>query len=193
MSRNEAYHDDLAYIHDSGYGATARAAATFLLSQLREGGVRQGRVVDLGCGSGHLSQPVADAGYDVFGVDISGPMLQIARQRVPGGEFRQGSVLQTDIPPCVAVAAVGEVSNHLFDRGNRAGAIRKVFRRIHRALAPGGILLFDVAGPGRYPGRGVRKLHAEGPDWAVLVDAEEDRKRGLLTRRITSFRKVGEL
>jgi hypothetical protein len=33
----------------------------------------------------------------------------------------------------------------------------------------------------------------EGKDWAVLVTAEEDRRRGQLTRRITSFRKVGEL
>ena len=35
--------------------------------------------------------------------------------------------------------------------------------------------------------------HNEGPDWAVLVTAEEDRERRLLTRRITTFRQVGEL
>jgi hypothetical protein len=51
--------------------------------------------------------------------------------------------------------------------------------------------VFDVAEPGRVPG-GRAKFHAVGEDWAVLVTAEEDREQGLLTRDITSFRKVGE-
>jgi hypothetical protein len=33
----------------------------------------------------------------------------------------------------------------------------------------------------------------EGPDWAVLVEVDEDTRTNRLTRRITSFRKVGSL
>jgi hypothetical protein len=50
-----------------------------------------------------------------------------------------------------------------------------------------------VAEPGRVPGPGPERKSVEGEDWAVLVSAEEDRKRRVLTRQITSFRKVGEL
>ena len=32
-----------------------------------------------------------------------------------------------------------------------------------------------------------------GQDWAILIDVDEDKSRRLLTRRITSFRKVGKL
>src|SRR5213083_2321791 len=44
---------------------------------------------------------------------------------------------------------------------------------------------------GREPGPGPQRSYREGDDWVVLVAAQEDHK--LLTRRITIFRRVGEL
>jgi SAM-dependent methyltransferase len=189
----DAYRDDLAYIHDAGFGGRARAAGPVLVEALRRAGFAGGLVVDLGCGSGIVSRAVADAGYDVQGIDISPAMIALARERVPGGTFRVASVISTEIPPCIAVAAVGEVFNYLFDPENTATSLSKLLRRIHAALAPGGLLLFDVAGPGRVPGRGPRRNFAEGDDWAVLATIEEDTRSRILTRSITSFRQVGEL
>src|SRR5262245_3667903 len=173
----EPYRDDLAYIHDAGYGGLARNAAPLLREMLRDAGVVSGRVVDLGCGSGILSGVLAEAGYDVLGIDLSAAMIALARQRVPKGEFRQESVLTAQLPSCVAVAAVGECFSYLFDPGNTGRAQMKVYRRIFDALCPGGLFLFDVAGPGRVRGSGPQRLHAEGDDWAVLVVVEEDRRR----------------
>jgi len=48
-----------------------------------------------------------------------------------------------------------------------------------------------MAVPGRVPDSVPPKTHFMASDWAILVTAEEDRKRNLLTRRITSFRKAG--
>jgi SAM-dependent methyltransferase len=150
-------------------------------------------VIDLGCGGGILARALADEGYDVLGVDLSPAMIALARERVPGGTFRVESLLTTELPRCIAVASVGECFNYLFDRGNSLIALQKLLGRIYGALEPGGLLLFDVAGPGRAPGKGPRRSHAEGEDWAVLVTIEEDRQPILLTRRITSFRRIGEL
>jgi SAM-dependent methyltransferase len=188
-----AYRDDLAYIHDAGYGGLARSAAPVLLDALRRSGIERGLVIDLGCGSGILSQAVSAAGYDILGIDISAAMIAQARRRVPGGRFRVGSLLTAELPPCVAVAAVGECVNYLFDPGHSKRAVVRFFRRVHDAVAAGGPFLFDAAGPGRVPGPGPSRVWREEDDWAVLVNAEEDRRRRLLTRRITSFRKVGEL
>ena len=47
-----AYQQDLAYIHDVGYGDFARNSAPQLLELLAQAGVDEGLVVDLGCGSG---------------------------------------------------------------------------------------------------------------------------------------------
>jgi SAM-dependent methyltransferase len=187
------YGDDLAYIHDTGHGAFARAAAPVVLDLLRGAGVGSGLLVDLGCGSGILAREVCAAGYDVLGIDISAALIDLARRQAPRAQFRVESYLHTDLPPCVAVTAIGECFNYLFDAGNTKQALRRLFRRIFDALAPGGWFVFDVAGPGRVPGGGPRQSYREADDWAVLVTAEEDRGRTLLTRHITSFRKVGEL
>ena len=52
----------------------------------------------------------------------------------------------SDIPECVAVAAIGEVLNYTFDPANDNGSRGELFERINRSLVPGGVFLFDVAG-----------------------------------------------
>lgn len=189
----DGYREDLAYVHDAGFLSFAENAAPMLVEALRSEGLERGLVIDLCCGSGPLSRRLSHTGYDVLGVDISGAMVEMARKRVPGGRFVEGSILSLELQPCVAVAAVGECLNYLFDEGNTEEGLEDLLRRIHEALIPGGVLLFDAAGPGRVPGPGPSRIHAEGEDWAVLATAEEDGERGVLTRRITTFRKVGEL
>ena len=189
----DAYRKDLAYIHDVGFGDLAKNAAQVLGAALQRSGIDNGLVVDLCCGTGLLAQELTAAGYEVLGIDISGAMLDIARERVPSARFRQESILKAELPPCVAVAAIGECFNYLFDENNTEPELYRLLRRIHEALDPGGLLVFDVAEPGRVPGSGPQRTHTEGEDWAVLVTAEENRTNRLLTRRITTFRKVGEL
>jgi len=189
----EAYHEDLAYIHDAGFGRFARSAAPILLGELRQRGLNNGPVIDLGCGSGILAAEVSAAGYDVLGFDLSQGMIALARKRAPKARFRRQSFWTVDFPRCVAVAAIGECFNFLFDGDHTDDALGERFRRIYNALCPEGLFLFDVAQPGRVPGSGVQHHYREGENWAVLVAVEEDRERRLLTRRITSFRKVGKL
>ena len=142
-------------------------------------------MVDLGCGSGVLAERLTRAGYDVLGIDISESMLKLARKRAPKARFVRGSLFQAKLPECVAVTAIGECLNYLFD-GRSGTGLAAFFRRVHSALSPGGVFVFDVAEPGL-----VSKpvlLHFEGKGWAILVDKEEDRRRHLLIRRMTIFR-----
>jgi SAM-dependent methyltransferase len=187
----EAYKNDLAYIHDVGFGDYARNSAPGLLDILRQGGITTGLVLDLGCGSGLWARELAGAGYDVLGIDISASMIDIARRRVPQGEFQIGSLLKAKLPKCAAVTSLGECFNYLFDKNNSLTELRRLFCRVFSALKPGGLLIFDIAEPGR--GKGPRQKHREGPDWAVLIEVDEDTRTNRLTRRITSFRKVGGL
>ena len=187
----DAYREDLAFIHDLGFGDMAAAAAGVVLEALE--GSDGGTVVDLGCGSGIFAERVAAAGFDVVGIDISPAMIELARRRVPRGEFRCESLLSAELPECVAVAAVGECFNYRFDPRHSREELVGLFRRIHRALVPGGILLFDVAEPGRVPGGGPVRTFVDGGDWAVLMTAMEDPRTRILTRRITSFRCLGDL
>jgi len=190
MTDPTAYESDLAYIHDQGYGGFARGSAPGLLKHLRETGIRDGRIVDLGCGSGIWARELVDAGFEVVGVDISAAMIEIARQRVPEAEFHVKSFLQFPVPPCRAVTSLGEVFNYLFDADNSLRSLQAMCKNAFNALSPGGLLIFDVAEPGRCRGR--TQAFTEGVDWTCLVEYQHDEQNQQLTRRIVTFRKTGD-
>ncbi|HEY6582823.1 MAG TPA: class I SAM-dependent methyltransferase [Rubrobacter sp.] len=186
------YGEDLAYIHDVGHADFALDSAPGILDILERSGIGEGLVVDLGCGTGLLTRELIDAGYGVFGVDISGAMIRIARRRAPEAEFQVGSLFKVDLPSCAAVTAISEVLNYLFDAENENLGLGRVFRHVYDTLAPGGVFVFDVLGPGQVPVGTTAKGFSVGEDWAVLSEREEDPGRGTMERRIVSFRKVGE-
>jgi len=129
----------------------------------------------------------------VLGIDISEAMIELSRKKVPEAEFRVGSLFEVEIPPCDAVTAMSEVLNYLFDPESEKLGLGRFFRRVHDALVPGGVFVFDVLGPGQVPPGARSKGFSVGEDWAVLSELEEDIERGAMERRIVSFRKVGEL
>ena len=184
-----SYQRDLAYIHDVGFGEFARDASSGLLKTLEEAGITDGRVIDLGCGSGIWAQALCRAGYDVLGIDLSASMLEIAHKRVPTARFKHGSAYTTALPSCVALTALGECLNYRFDRPGRS-LLPELFKRIYRALQPRGLFIFDIATPTRPKTPAQR--HFSGDDWALLVDYKASANSRILTRDITIFRKIGE-
>jgi SAM-dependent methyltransferase len=182
----------LAYVHDVGFGGFATDAAPWLLELFRSQGLADGLVIDLGCGSGIWARELSLSGYGVLGYDISTAMVAIAKKRVPRGEFFARPLLGARLRPCVAVTALGEVFNYLFDRRSSLERLAEFFERVHTALRPGGLFVFDVATPGREPD-GQRQGFRQGSDWACLFEAREDATTGTLTRRISTYRRVGEL
>ncbi|HEX4156450.1 MAG TPA: class I SAM-dependent methyltransferase [Acidobacteriaceae bacterium] len=56
-------------------------------------GLRSGmRYLDAGCGAGMAAQIARERGAQVSGLDASENLLEVARQRVPDGDFRQGEL-----------------------------------------------------------------------------------------------------
>ena len=53
----------------------------YIVEKLRANGIDSGYVVDLGCGTGKLTTLLADAGYDMIGIDNSFDMLDMALER----------------------------------------------------------------------------------------------------------------
>jgi SAM-dependent methyltransferase len=185
------YGEDLAYIHDVGFSAFAGTAAPALLRLIAGAGIERGLVVDLGCGSGIWARELVNAGYDALGVDISAAMLKLSRKRVPAGRFVLASLHRVKLPRCACVTALGECLNYISGVHLSGETLRRTFRRIFQALTPGGLFIFDLAEPARALGPSLK--HAQGKDWAVLLDVKSDPEKHSLERRIIAFRKVGNL
>jgi SAM-dependent methyltransferase len=186
--RTAFYREDLARVHHSGFAELAERAARHLGRALARRGIRRGTVVDLGCGSGELARSIGDRGLDVIGVDVSAAMIRRARRTAPHARFRVASLADFELPRCDAVTALGEVISYLPPSTQRASTAR-LFRRVARALRPGGLFLFDVLVRGRPPMR--HRTWKSGGDWAVLVDVSEDVRRGRVRREITTFVRDG--
>jgi SAM-dependent methyltransferase len=180
------YDEDLALVHIAGYGFHWEQAAPFILETLRARDVRDGLIVDLGCGGGQWLRVLSDAGYDVCGVDASPTMIRECRRLVPEARLVHGSFVTAALPRCRAVTSLGEPLN--YTRGKRD--IQRVIARVAKALEPGGLFIFDVRVPAARHVAPVTHVR-QGEDWACISCTTENRERQTLRREITTFRRMG--
>ena len=185
------YRADLAHIHDAGFTAFARNAGSGLLQLFAHHQITEGRIVDLGCGSGVWARMLVDAGYEVHGIDISKDMIDLCRARVPEATFVVDSFLKAQLPACKVVTSIGECLNYLFDTSNNLTSLEELFERVYQALEDGGLFVFDIIEPGYAAATGPPKRHVLTDTWAVLVEIEEDAANNTLKRSITSFKETG--
>lgn len=57
------------------------AWSVYVTGLLKKHGIKEGLVLDLGCGTGSLTELLAGEGYDMIGVDVSEDMLEIAQEK----------------------------------------------------------------------------------------------------------------
>lgn len=111
-------------------------------SQLLE--AEKNLVVDLGCGTGTLTQLLYEAGYDMIGVDNSEEMLSVAMRK----REEQGSeilYLLQDMRELELYSTVGTVIsvcdsiNYILEEDE----LLTVFQNVNNYLYPGGLFIFD--------------------------------------------------
>ena len=101
-------------------------------------------VLDLGCGTGTLTELLYRAGYDMIGVDVSDSMLAKAMEKKEetGSEILY---LQQDMRDLSLYSTVGTVIS-VCDSINyilELDELKEVFSLVNNYLYPGGIFLFD--------------------------------------------------
>ena len=119
--------------------------ADYLKSLLNEYGVKDGLVLDLGCGTGSITELLAKAGYDMIGVDNSEDMLEIAMdKRSRSGldilyllqDMREFELYGT----VKAAVSICDSMNYIMEPEE----LTQVFRLANNYLDPGGVFIFDL-------------------------------------------------
>ena len=149
--------------------------------------------LDLCTGTGRLAHellPFVGPSGRVIGIDFSPVMLELARRREPGVEFRLGDVTQLGEPDAGADAVtIGFGLRNLVDR-------ETALREMHRVLRPGGRLVILEFAP---PPRGVLMrayrfyLSRVMPAVAGLWNAGEGSAYRYLAETVQAFPQPAEL
>ena len=99
--------------------------------------VAGGEVLEVGCGSGRITEHLHGLGVDVTGIDLSPNMIEVARREHPHLRFGVGSMDALDAGDSSAAGIVAWYSIiH-----TPPAQLPQVFAELHRALAPNGSLL----------------------------------------------------
>jgi len=99
-------------------------------------------VLDMACGTGGLTIPLARRGYEMIGTDVSAEMLAIARQKDNSGTlFLQQDMRELDLFGTVdAIICACDGINYLTEPSDLAA----VFALCANYLNPGGLFIFDI-------------------------------------------------
>lgn len=139
------YSSEFCNVYDwFGWNYFPMAFGEDLLKWLERRGLKPARSLDLGCGTGILCGMLRQAGIDAWGMDLSPGMIDIARQRDPGGHYEVADMV-TYRPEAAfsLITCTGDALNHLPE----AKDIAAVFGNVRSLLEPGGHFIFDVLRP----------------------------------------------
>lgn len=144
-------------------------------------------VAELGCGTGSITIPLVNSGFEVTGIDLSADMLSVARSKMeatPQGHrlYREGSVrwVQQDMrewrvpEPVDSVISFCDCVNYLLEQED----VIRTFQRTYEMLKPGGTFLFDVHHPNtliRYDEEQPFVLDERSVSYIWTCDLDQDR------------------
>ena len=120
----------------------------YLTGLLKEYGVEDGLLLELGCGTGRMTRLLAAKGYDMIGVDLSEEMLEIAVEKGTDGIlYLQQDMREFELYGTVrAVISICDSMNYLMEYED----LVQVFSLVNNYLDPGGVFLFDMNTPYKY-------------------------------------------
>ena len=118
---------------------------SYLIELLKEYGIEDGLVLELGCGTGNVTERLFNAGYDMIGVDNSMDMLEIAMEKKEENKkdilYLLQDMREFELYGTVrAVVSICDSMNYITEEED----LLEVFRLVNNYLDPGGIFLFDM-------------------------------------------------
>ena len=121
----------------------------YLVTLLKKYGVDDGLVLELGCGTGNISEALRRKGYDMIGIDNSAEMLSVAIEKsmevedetLPQALYLCQDMREFELYGTVrAIVSICDSMNYITEPED----LKEVFRLANNYLDPEGVLIFDM-------------------------------------------------
>ncbi|HET9154930.1 MAG TPA: class I SAM-dependent methyltransferase [Solirubrobacterales bacterium] len=157
-----------------------------LLPELEKHGLKRGRALDVGCGTGRAFGPLLRRGWEVRACDLSPGMLERAREE--GGDEVQLDVVDMRELPAYGefelVLSMNDAVNYLLGDED----LEQALARMRANVAADGLLLFDVNSKGTYDSGfwsgSSHTVEYEGRSWTWSGIGEAEGEPGVYETRI---------
>ena len=156
----------------------------FYLEYAKLTSLSRGPILELACGTGRLTIPIAEAGFEIYGLDLSANMLAVCRTKVESKNLTDRvhlsltNIAEFDLPQgdfTLVFIAVRSFM-HLFTQHDQISCLQSVSRH----LSPGGLFIIDIYAPNY-------KHLAEKPDQPFEYRKEFDLPNGHRVVRYDRF------
>ena len=190
-------YQEFAYFYDEFNGAADYDALfAYVTGELKAHGIQDGIVADFGCGTGELTLMLAQAGYDMIGVDVSEEMLSVLREKADELDMTgrilllRQDLLSLDLYGTIdACVCCLDSINYV----TRPSVLLRAFQRVHLFLNPGGLFLFDVNTPDKLRDMDGQVFLDETEDTYCVWRAEFSERRRICTYFMDIFQRRGEV
>lgn len=146
VSKNQNPYSIFAEVYDSlTEDVEYQRRADYIVSLFNKFGINPEIVLDLGCGTGSVTNILAEKGYSMIGVDMSPEMLSIASEKADKAGldvlYLNQPMEQFELYGSVgAVICLLDSLNYIVEEKD----LEETFRLVHNYLDPGGLFIFDI-------------------------------------------------
>jgi 2-polyprenyl-3-methyl-5-hydroxy-6-metoxy-1,4-benzoquinol methylase len=158
-------YERLSRVYDLGWAGFALQYIGLLEELLRARRLTRARILDLACGTGNLAIELAKRGHEVHGIDNSGEMIALARQKAASSLEVAFDVRDM---ARLSVGATYHLVTCTFDSLNylvSPDAVARTLSRVWEVLVEGGLFVFDSNTQRHY-------LRCAGDSWARDLGGE---------------------
>lgn len=136
-----------AYVYDKLMGDVDYKAWVNYVEQIINNNTNKvNKILELACGTGNITIPLAKKGYNIVGVDISEDMLMIAKNKSMENNLNIFFIHQNMVDleldkkfDCVLIMCDGV--NYITDKDD----LLKLFKKVYNILEDKGMFIFDIS------------------------------------------------
>lgn len=188
-----ANYEGLAKIYDMMMlGVDYEAWADYVLEAAAAAGVKPRKALDLACGTGSTTIPLAKRGIEMAAVDLAPAMLTIARKKTEEAgvtvDYYEKNMLHMGFDRDFdMVVSFQDGINYLTNPGD----FRQLSAEVAKALNPGGVFIFDLNLVDKYSDSETTVIDLE--DMYMVYENQYDTQRKIWHIKVTGFVPEGEL